>query len=188
MSLRMLILAIVEAEPSTGYAITKEFDAVAGYFWRASHQQVYRELAALTEEGWVRFKDVAQAGRPDKKVYAITAAGRRAFAQWFSQPQETPRVNDPLMVKVFAGELGGIDALLEQLAAAKQARLARLAQLESIEREHYPERVAAMPRWKQLVYLTLRWGLARERAWLQWAEESEKVLLARAGSGAPRVS
>lgn len=176
MSLRMLILAIVEAKPSTGYAITKEFDAVAGYFWRASHQQVYRELASLAGEGLVRFKDVAQQSRPDKKVYAITPAGRREFARWFAEPQEAQRANDPLMVKFFAGELGGIDALREQLAVTKEARTARLQMLESIEREHYPEDVADMPRWKQLVYLTLRWGLERERTWLRWAEESERVL------------
>ncbi|KAB2854384.1 MAG: PadR family transcriptional regulator [Sphingopyxis terrae] len=119
MSLRMLILAIVEAKPSTGYAITKEFDAVAGFFWRASHQQVYRELAALADEGLVRFKDVAQEGRPDKKVHAITVAGRRAFAEWYAQPQDIPRLNDPLMVKVFTGELGGVDNLIEQLSAAR---------------------------------------------------------------------
>lgn len=176
MSLKMLILAIVEAKPSTGYAITKEFDAVAGFFWRASHQQVYRELAALADEGLVRFKDVAQEGRPDKKVYAITAAGRRAFAEWFAQPQDVPRVNDALMVKVFAGELGGIENLVGQLSEARTQHLARLAMLESIQREHYPEAPADMPRWKQLVYLTLCWGLARERAWLQWAEQGEKLL------------
>lgn len=176
MSLRMLILAIVEARPSTGYAITKEFDAVAGYFWRASHQQVYRELASLTDDGLVRFREVAQATRPDKKVYAITAAGRRAFAQWFAEPQDAPRVNDPLMVKFFAGELGGIDTLLEQLAAARQARLERVEMLEAIQREHYPGDVQDMPRWQQLIRQTLRWGLARERAWLEWAEESERVL------------
>lgn len=179
MSLKMLILAIVETKPNTGYAITKEFDAVAGYFWRASHQQVYRELATLADEGLVRFKEVSQQGRPDKKVYAITAAGRRAFVQWFAQPQDTPRVNDPLMVKFFAGELGGNDTLVEQLSVAREAHAARLAMLESIEREHYPERVGEMPRWKQLVYLTLRWGVARERAWLQWAQESEDVLRKR---------
>lgn len=176
MSLKMLILAIVEAKPSTGYAITKEFDAVAGFFWRASHQQVYRELAALADEGLVRFKDVAQEGRPDKKVYAITAAGRRAFAEWFKQPQDVPRLNDPLMVKVFTGELGGIDNLIEQLSAARAQHLDKLAMLEAIQREHYPEAPADMPRWKQLVYLTLCWGLARERAWLQWAEQSEALL------------
>jgi hypothetical protein len=33
-----------------------------------------------------------------------------------------------------------------------------------------------MPRWKQLIFMTLRLGMARERAWLEWANESEKAL------------
>lgn len=176
MSLKMLILAIVEAKPNTGYGITKEFDAVAGYFWRASHQQVYRELASLAEDGLVRFKEVAQEGRPDKKVYAITASGRRAFADWYEQPQDVPRINDPLLAKFFSGELGGIDNLVQQLALAQEQHAVRLEMLESIMSEHYPEAVGDMPRWKQLVYLTLCWGIARERAWLQWAEKSKELL------------
>ena len=187
MSLKMLILAIVEAKPATGYEITKEFDAVAGYFWRASHQQVYRELATLTEDGWLRFREVSQQARPDKKIYAITAAGRRAFAKWFSQPQDIPRINDPLMVKMFAGEFGGVDTLLNQIAAERASRTARLVMLESVEREHYAEDVADMPRWKQLVYQIMRWGMARERAWLHWATETETLLGPRRDSrkGAP---
>lgn len=176
MSLRMLILAIVGAEPNTGYGITKEFDAVAGYFWRASHQQVYRELSTLAEQGLVRFKEVSQHGKPDKKIYAMTAKGRETFAAWFAEPQDTARLNDPLMVKLFAGEMGGIDALIEQIAIARERRLAALRALEAIERAHYSEDIKVMPRWKQLVYLTLRWGLIRERAWQQWAQEADGVL------------
>jgi DNA-binding PadR family transcriptional regulator len=43
--------------------------------WRASHQQVYRELARLHKEGRVTSRVVAQEARPDKKVYAITKRG-----------------------------------------------------------------------------------------------------------------
>ena len=42
MSLKHLILAVVGTRPATGYEITKEFDEVAGFYWRATHQQVYR--------------------------------------------------------------------------------------------------------------------------------------------------
>ena len=68
---------------------------------------------------------------------------------------------------------------------AKQARLACLALLESIEREHYPERAPpCRDEATRLSDVALVWRASAP--WLQWAEESEKVLLARAGSGAPR--
>lgn len=176
MSLRHLILALVAARESTGYEITKEFDEVAGFFWRATHQQVYRELGTLADAGLLRFSEVEQHGKPDKKVYAITAEGRKAFADWFREPTDPPRAADPLMIKFFAAELVGIDELRRQLANARARREAILAAYEAIQAQHYSEPMKEMPRWKQLIFMTLRLGMARERAWLEWADESEKVL------------
>lgn len=44
MSLPHVILTVLSTRDATGYDITKEFSASIGYFWKASHQQVYREL------------------------------------------------------------------------------------------------------------------------------------------------
>ena len=65
MSLKHLILALVAARESTGYEITKEFDEVAGFFWRATHQQVYRELGTLADAGLLRFSTFERF-RPDR--------------------------------------------------------------------------------------------------------------------------
>lgn len=176
MSLKHLILALVAARESTGYEITKEFDEVAGFFWRATHQQVYRELATLADAGLLRFREVEQQGKPDKKVYAITAKGRKAFADWFREPTDPPRAADPLMIKFFAAELVGVDELRKQLSYARARHEAALATYEAIQAQHYAEPMKKMPRWKQLIFMTLRLGIARERAWLEWADESEKVL------------
>lgn len=176
MSLRHLILAVVSQTPCSGYEIAQEFDAVGSYFWRASHQQIYRELAALNAEGLVRFEAVPQAGKPDKKVYSVTPQGRSAFAQWFAQPPAPPRPSDPLMIKFFAGELGGIERLSEQLAMARRDHEQRLRTLLAIEQEHYSEPVAQMPIWKACLFLALRHGIVREQAWLAWAASSQTVL------------
>ena len=124
----------------------------------------------------MRFKEVEQQGKPDKKVYTITAKGRRAFADWFREPPEAPRHADPLMIKFFAAELVGIEDLRAQLALARERHAALLATFEAIEAKYYAEPVDEMPRWKKLIYLTLRLGITRERAWLRWAEESERAL------------
>ena len=52
----------------------------------------------------------------------------------------------------------------------------RLAALEAVEREHYAERVEDMPLWKRCLYLSLQHGIMRERAWLEWATMSARVL------------
>lgn len=53
MSLRHAILTALIEEPSSGLALTRRFDRSIGYFWQATHQQVYRELGKLEMEGLV---------------------------------------------------------------------------------------------------------------------------------------
>ena len=60
MALREVILTVLARGEMTGYEITKDFEAVYVHFWRASHQQVYRELARLNKDGRVTVKVVAQ--------------------------------------------------------------------------------------------------------------------------------
>src|SRR6202012_4881977 len=60
MALREVILTVLARGEMTDYEITKDFEAVYVHFWRASHQQVYRELARLHKDGQVTVKVVAQ--------------------------------------------------------------------------------------------------------------------------------
>ena len=61
---------------SAGREGCSRFDRSIGYFWSATHQQIYRTLRAMEADGWVSAKVVAQRGRPDKKVYTVSAPGR----------------------------------------------------------------------------------------------------------------
>src|ERR1700761_6851631 len=98
MALREVILTVLARGEMTGYEITKDFEAVYVHFWRASHQQVYRELARLNQDGRVTVKAVAQEGRPDKKIYAITKQGLEELNLWIVQPTEPPRAQYDLLV------------------------------------------------------------------------------------------
>ena len=80
------------------------------------------------------------------------------------------------MIKFFAAELVGIDELRKQLAEARARHQTILANYEAVQAQHYSEPMKKMPRWKQLIFMTLRLGMARERAWLEWADESDKAL------------
>jgi len=76
MSLKYVVLSLLNRHPHTGYEIVRSFDSAVGYFWQASHQQVYRELNALAESKQVRFKQVKQTDRPDKKIDKRTDTGK----------------------------------------------------------------------------------------------------------------
>lgn len=53
MALAEAILVCLTERPMSGYDLAKNFDASIGFFWRASHQQIYRELGRLREKGYV---------------------------------------------------------------------------------------------------------------------------------------
>ncbi len=80
MALAHAILALLVNCPQSGYDLTKNFEQSVGCFWKATHQQIYRELAKLESQGWVQPQTVVQEGRPDKKVYGITPSGQQHLA------------------------------------------------------------------------------------------------------------
>ena len=48
------ILACLTERPMTGYELAKTFDSSIGFFWKADHQQIYRELSKLRDRGHVQ--------------------------------------------------------------------------------------------------------------------------------------
>lgn len=76
MALPHAILVSLCEQASSGYELARRFDRSIGYFWTATHQQIYRTLRVMENNNWVRATTVLQHGRPDKKVSrSPTAAG-----------------------------------------------------------------------------------------------------------------
>src|SRR5438309_10261449 len=80
-----LLVSLIERAGS-GYELARRFDKSIGFFWSATHQQIYRVLKRMEEYGWVTGEAVAQEGRPDKKVYTVSPAGREELARWIAEP------------------------------------------------------------------------------------------------------
>jgi PadR family transcriptional regulator, regulatory protein AphA len=179
MSLRHAILTLLETEPASGYDIVRHFKESLGYFWNAKHQQVYQELRRLNDEGWLLCNELAQADKPDKKVYGISPAGRAELKRWLAEPAAPNKINDALLVKLFAGALAEPDNLRAEMARHRATHQATLDSLLEIERQ-YRQLDAAEQARQRLPYLTLRRGILGERAWLAWADEVEAELAARA--------
>ena len=177
MALRHVLLVALHHKEATGYEITREFDSTLGYFWQASHQQVYRELGKLEAEGLVAFREIRQEGRPDKKRYRLTASGRKELKHWLEQPAEPRRINDELLVKILGGEILGADELRSAIARQREEQEAQLAQFLDIERTYYKgKKLENLSSELRLLYLTLRKGIHATRASLAWAEEAERLI------------
>lgn len=201
MPLEHAILGFLREEPMSGYDLkTRCFDRVAAPFWTADQAQVYRTLDRLVRERRVTVKRVRQRGKPDKKVFSITPAGREALRAWLSGAEDPAPLRDPFLLKLlFADELAD-DELLRLIAeerSAHQHRLARLRTTLARRDEAHPAapRGCDRPsgRARAVARIALEGALAPTRAAIDWLDDAADRIAAglpspdRAGAAAPDV-
>jgi DNA-binding PadR family transcriptional regulator len=86
MSLRYALLALLTAEPLTGYDAAKRFSGSVGHVWHAPDSQIYPELLRMEKDGLVEGEQVRWGPNSTKKRYRITDAGIDALRKWMSTP------------------------------------------------------------------------------------------------------
>lgn len=107
MNVRTICLAILYDSEATGYEIRKlSVEGEYAYFVDASYGSIYPALARLEAEELVTSRIEQQAGKPAKKIYSITAAGRTAFINsLFDELGEDEFRSEFLLFARFASEL-----------------------------------------------------------------------------------
>ncbi|MBU1304597.1 MAG: PadR family transcriptional regulator [Alphaproteobacteria bacterium] len=99
MNVRTLCLSILHEGDATGYEIRRLcVDGECSYFIEASFGSIYPALARLESEGLVSSRTEQQDGKPTKKVYSITPAGRDAFVQELSEPLGEETFRSPFLL------------------------------------------------------------------------------------------
>jgi PadR family transcriptional regulator AphA len=175
MSLKHAILTLLETEEGSGYDLLKRFKARLGFFWNASHQQIYSQLKTLHQDGLIDCTLEPQQGKPDRKVYHMTQAGHDALLAWLEKPVKVDKVNDALLVKMYAGHLIDKQQMQLEMAEHKVIHQRMLETFLALEQE-YQALSQAKKKPFELPYLTLRRGILGEKAWLEWAEEVNAFL------------
>jgi DNA-binding PadR family transcriptional regulator len=114
MNVRTICLAILYDGEATGYEIRKlSVEGEYSYFIDASFGSIYPALAKLELDGLVTSRVETQEGKPAKKIYEITAAGRTDFLNsMFEKLGEDEFRSEFLLFLRFASELPA--SLVEQ--------------------------------------------------------------------------
>ena len=170
MSLKHAILVLLESEGGTGYDIVKSFNKGLGYFWNASHQQVYKELKNLNADGLLECHEEEQIGRPDKKIYVLTDKGRDDLRAWLAEPAKLPKINDALLVKLYAGDLNDMPSLRNEVQGQRTHYADMLESFLLTEQQYLMGGAEQRLQWR-MPYLTLKRGIYGLRAWLLWADD-----------------
>jgi len=174
MALGEAILVCLTEHPMTGYELAKTFDASIGFFWRASHQQIYRELQQLRGEGLLDSEDIIQVGRPNKTIYTISEKGLERIRNWSRELGDRPPVRDNMLLKLYAFDKIDLDALATEIANRLAKHKARLAIYERILAKRYSGRGLDVRETGRL--LGLKVGLMTERGYVSWCEEALATL------------
>lgn len=125
MNVRTICMAILYDGDATGYEIRKlSVEGEYSYFIDASYGSIYPALARLEQEKLVTSRVEQQDGKPAKKVYSITTAGRTAFIHsLFEKLGEDEFRSEFLLFLRFASELP--QSLVEQRLNEKNCRMRR---------------------------------------------------------------
>ncbi|RPF31522.1 PadR family transcriptional regulator [Streptomyces sp. TLI_185] len=193
MALEHAILVSLLEKPGSGYELARRFERSIGYFWTATHQQIYRVLKRMENDGWVDVRDVAQQGRPDKKEYSVADLGRAALSSWLQDPIEPESVRHDLAVKIRGAAFDDPAALIREVERHRQAHRDRLARyLAGEARDFTPEAstpeastagtAAPLDAERELQHVVLRGGIAYERMMIDWLDDV-LATLARFGPG-----
>jgi DNA-binding PadR family transcriptional regulator len=150
------LLGFLHEGPMTGYDLIRTAELVIGDFWSLTRSQVYRELAAMAQDGLI---EAGETGARATRPYALTDAGREAFARWLATEPPPETIRFPLLLAVVFGRHLPEERLAAFVAAHRPRHERKLAEYRALADEIGDEPYARA---------TLDFGLRYEQAVLDW--------------------
>lgn len=118
------LLGLLHSGPMTGGQLMAAAQRRLGTFWSMTRSQVYRELPALAEAGYVK---LGKPGARSSQPYAVTPAGKRAFVRWLAEEPGREAVRNPIALRAAFGSQQSAAQLQEVYTQATQYHTAALA-------------------------------------------------------------
>jgi DNA-binding PadR family transcriptional regulator len=171
------ILGFLEYGPMSGYDLKKNFDQSVAHFWSATQSHIYRALEDLESQGLVTSQVIQQDGKPNRKQYQITDAGRAELQHWLATPLPMNGPRSAWLIQVFfAHTLSNeeIANLFEKRIENLRAYLARLQGAQKSIEEN--SKKVGQKRVQSLWQLTLDYGIDNYTSEINWLEKTLPVV------------
>ncbi len=135
MDVKTVCLGMLTDGAASGYDLKKQFESTFGHFFAAGYGSIYPALSSLAEDGLVECEEIPQEGKPDRKLYRITEAGREQLLAALDKPDPSHKVRSEFLATMcFAHLMTG-----EQIRTVLAHRLDEIQQylgmFEEFERE-----------------------------------------------------
>jgi DNA-binding PadR family transcriptional regulator len=178
MNVRILCLGILNAGPTSGYEIRKRVgEGTLAHFAEASYGSIYPALDKLETDGLVTSHEERDPGKPTRRVFTITSAGRAAFIAAIHQMPGEDVFRSPFLLIAASAPLvdpAHIRRVLDARLAWCRAELARMEE----ERIQCPDNLADKDGW----LWTLEYGIEMYRTSIRWLEANRARLECIAGT------
>ncbi|NMR29524.1 PadR family transcriptional regulator [Crystallibacter degradans] len=169
MSLPHAILTALLEQPGSGAELARRFDKSFGFFWPATHQQIYRELGRLEEDGMIRSTG-RDSSRGRAKDYEVLSEGCRELQRWTAEQQDPRPVREALMIRLRAASVLGDPSIADELERHLQLHRGQLATYQQLDER------GDWGRGNELQRAVLTAGIMFEEAWIAWAEQTLDAL------------
>jgi DNA-binding PadR family transcriptional regulator len=168
-AVRLPLLALLAKEPAHGYELKQALEQTFGQAYPAPNiGQIYVTLRRLGRDGLVRGEDVVQSSRPNKRVYALTEAGRQALAAWVEEPSGA-HVRDQFFVKLVLAPLAGGADRMALINKQRRHYLNLIRGLSSL--------ATATDRENRIARLLVEGAMLHLQADLDWLERCQEELV-----------
>ncbi len=130
MDTKTLCLSVLTRGDASGYEIKKAFeDGPFAHIQEIGFGSIYPALAQLLKDGLVTVTQYAQEGRPDKKVYSLTASGRLSLLDALEEPTEPDKVRSDFLFRMMFAHLlspSALEAMIDERVAVLDSAVERL--------------------------------------------------------------
>lgn len=172
------ILATILSGPKTGYDLARQFSSRSGYIWRATHQQIYQELAKLEAAGLLVPTGEDSGARADRVPRAITPAGRDHLLDWALRSNVPASIKDEILVKCMTLGVASRAQIAQQITSRRVSHAERLASYQAAVASRYAD-PRSLSDEALGHYLAIAGGVRYEQAWIAWADEALELLAPR---------
>ena len=170
MDVKTVCLGMLTGGEASGYDLKKEFESSFGHFFAAGYGSIYPALSALADSGLVECRHVPQEGKPDRKVYRITDAGRETLLKELDNPAPSHKVRSEFLATMCFAHLMSPEQI-EKVLQSRAEDIARyLTMFDEFEN-------CGMNDWPPGMQFVCGFGRAMTEAMQKYIEDNKEMLV-----------
>ena len=169
MDIKTVCLGMLTDGDASGYDMKKCFESSFGHFFPAGYGSIYPALSTLARNELVEYELIPQDGKPDRKVYRITAAGHEHLLAALQDPAPSHKVRSEFLATMCFAHLMTAD----QIETVLESRFAEIERYMSMFDEF---ECTCMDDWTDGMRFVCGFGKAMTETMQKYIEDNKDML------------